>query len=245
MTEFTINDFRTISFLIETGDDHKLYNFLTNNLTHISSVNKWSELLKTRMDTISETITFTINGKNVIVNLKIWKDNFQNNFKDIKKVLNIDDFILTLDYPKEFLHDTLEELMVDCVYNIVYKGKEIDFSLLTKDEQFKVFERLPSTVSNGVLQFIEQNDHPIVLMPERLGMSEISVNFFNNTSFDLIKTLYSYYNYENILETLFMLSRRIQDIQYLNSRNPRDLDFLIKLYGEEVAKSEPDTKSII
>jgi hypothetical protein len=197
------------------------------------------------MDTVSEIITFTINGKNIIVNLKIWKDNFQNNFKDIKTVLNIDDFILTLDYPKEFLHDTLEELMVDCVYNIVYKGKEINFSLLTKEEQFKVFERLPSTVSNGVLQFIEENNHPIVLMPERLGMSEISVNFFNNTSFDLIKTLYSYYNYENILETLFMLSRRIQDIQYLNSRNPRDLDFLIKLYGEEVAKSEPETKSII
>lgn len=245
MTEFTINDFRTISFLIENEEDLKLYEFLTSKLTSPNGVYKWAELLKIRMDTVSETITFSVNGKNVIINLKMWRDNFQSNFKNIKTVLNTEEFILTLDYPKEFLHYNLEELMVDCVYNIIYKGKELDFSLLTKKERLEVFERLPSTVSNTVLQFIEKNDQPIVLMPARLGISEISVNFFNNTSFDLIKTLYGYYNYENILETLFMLSRRVQDIQYLNSRNPRDLDFLIKLYGEEVDKSDPDTKSII
>jgi hypothetical protein len=40
-----------------------------------------------------------------------------------------------------------------------------------------------------------------------------------------------------ILELIFILSNRINDLGYITSRNPRDLDLLSKLYSEEVAKT--------
>jgi len=42
-----------------------------------------------------------------------------------------------------------------------------------------------------------------------------------------------------------MLSKKINDAGYLNSRNPRDLDLLIKIYSEDVEKTSHESKSYI
>jgi len=98
---------------------------------------------------------------------------------------------------------------------------------------------------SAISEFIEDNSQPFVLMQPRVGLSEISLNFFDNSGFEFLKILFNYYTYEDILETIFMLSRRITDIGYLNSRTPRDIDVLTKLYSDEVAKAADETKSIL
>ena len=245
LSDFSLEDFRTISSYIELEDDDSLNTFLTKNLSPQCSYNKFVSLLYLRKETVNENVNFTVDNKTIKISLNVWLNNFRKNFKPIKSVKSIEDFVLTMDYPRELYHTTVEELMMDCLYNIVYRGKELDVAELSLSEKYELFGRLSPKITSTIMEFIEENNTPILVMESRIGLPEISVNFFDNSGFDILKNLFNYYTYENILETIFMLSKRISDISYLNSRTPRDLDILIKLYSEEVEKTTDQTKSYI
>lgn len=72
----------------------------------------------------------------------------------------------------------------------------------------------------------------------------MSISFFDNSAFNFIKLLFNYYRYDEIMETVFAISTRISDIGFLMSRNPKDIELLIKLYSEEVEKMNSEDKSI-
>lgn len=80
-------------------------------------------------------------------------------------------------------------------------------------------------------------------MDSKIGLDSIQINFFDNSPLALITTLYNYHTYDEILEMLFVLSKRIPDISFLNSRSPKDLKYWIQLYSEEVEKINHSTKS--
>lgn len=245
LSEITINDFRTISFYFDNGDDDNLYEFLTKEVKHCNCVDKLMAMMTLRKEMVSENIVFSSGDKNITILIQMWIDTLKNNVKSIKTIRNVDNIIFTLDYPRELCHETIEDLMIDCVYHMEFKGKELNISNLSKSEKQDLFDRLSPSIMEEISNFIQENNQPIVLMSPRLGLSEISINFFDNSGFDFLKILFNYYTYENILETVFMLSRRIPDVGYLNSRTPRDIEFLTKLYAEEVAKQTEETKSIV
>ena len=84
-----------------------------------------------------------------------------------------------------------------------------------------------------------------ILLKERVGLPEISISVLDNSAFDFLKILFGYYDYESVTETLFILCKRIPDIQYLNSRTPKDIELLVKLYSEELEKSDRGDKSLV
>lgn len=245
ISEFILEDFRTISFLNENKSTKELYNLLTRNLDNYNGMEKFTALLKLRIMTVNENVNFYVNEKNISVNLNIWYNNLIKNIQDIKTTLNIDDIEIELNYPKEFYYEKMDELFTGCIYNIKYKNNELNFESLSLEEKMKVLDNLPSRVIVEIQEFIENYSTDYMLMNSRLGISDIIVNFFNNSAFDIIQNIYNYYNYDDILELLFNLSKRVPDIQYLNSRNPRDIEFLIKLYSEDIEKTVSETKSIL
>jgi hypothetical protein len=237
ISEFTIEDFRSIAFMIQNDSDQSLYNKFVKSLNKdLSSIDKFNILLESRILHIDDNIIFNNGTSNITVNINIWKEKFRTNIKDIRKTLKIDNIELTLDYPSEFFFKNLDDILMSCVKHLRIKDKFLNFYSLDKSEQLAILEKLPSNVTLQIKEFIEDNNKPIILMDSVLNLPEISINFFDNSAFSLIKTIYSYYQYDDICEILFVLSKRITDISYLNSRTPRDLNSLIRLYEEELEK---------
>lgn len=237
ISEFTIEDFRSISFMIENDSDENLYNRLIKSLNKdSSSIDKFNILLEARILHINENIMFNNGTSNVNVNINVWKDKFLKEIKDISKTLTIDNIEITLDYPNNFYFKNKEDILINCVKFIRIKDKFLNFYTLDKSEKFAILEKLPSKVTEEIKEFIKDNNKSIVLMNPILNLPEISINFFDNSAFSLIKTIYSYYKYDDITELLFVLSKRISDVSYLNSRTPRDLNTLVRLYEDELEK---------
>ena len=243
VSEFTLEDLRTVSFQIENDSDMELSKFFNSKIiTDCNSIDRFNLLFTARYRFINETITLNNGESNITLNLNLLKNNLLKNIKNIRNTICIDNFYMTLDYPNNLFYDIGELLEIDCIDNIIYKGKEVNFKNLKISEKVDLYEKLPIDVIREVKKFIDNNDTDVILMESKFNLPEIKINLFDNSAFYLLKTLYNYYNYEDIIETLFMLSKRIPDIQYLNSRNPRDLDILIRLYKDDFDNSSQPAK---
>lgn len=244
ISEFTLEDFRSISFMLENDMDDAIYEFLEAKMVGKSSaVDKFNLLLEARSKFVSDTITLNNRAHNITINLKMWKDTFRGNVKNIRKMVKIENFELTLDYPDALYFKNREDMLMDCLKNIQYLDKDINFHELAAEEKQTLFNKLPINVIGAIKEFVEFNDEKIIVMDAKLNLPEMTINFFDNTSLELVKVLYSHYQYSEIPELLFMLSKRIGDVGYLNSRNPRDLELLIRLYSEEMEKLQLQDKS--
>ena len=239
--EFTLEDFRNISFLVEENMDNMLYEFLISKIkTPCNSVDKFNVLLEARKKFVSDTLNLYSEEGNISVNMNVFIESLKNQIleKQISKNNNIEDFQITVDYPDNFIHENVDELIIDHIKKISYKGNNIELYGESKSNKLKILEKLPSKLITYVSSYISENlENDIILMNATKRLDKISINFINGSAFDFIKSIFYYYKYEEILELIFSISRRIPDIGYINSRNPRDLNTLIRLYSDEVEKS--------
>lgn len=232
-----MEDYRKLSLLFQSSSDYDIYNFIISNIKDYNSYDKIISLIFLRCETVRDDIIFNIDNKNITISLKIWLKNLINNYKDIRKTLNIDNILITVDYPKNFFHTTVEELILDTVHKIVYNEKELNVADLSFSEKYELFDNLSPKIMLEVYNFIQENiNDKIILMEETTITPEISANLFDNSFFEIIKTLYNYYSYEDILETFYRLGQKISDLTFLSTRTPRDIDFFIKMYSEDIEK---------
>ena len=247
ISEITLDDFRTISFLIENNNDLNLQKFLFSKIdTPCNCFDKFYALLQARTKFVNENIILNNGTANITINLDLWKTEFEKNIKKIGTTIYHDEFAVTIDYPSEFLYETLEDFIIESIYMVSYKYKDLNFLYLSKNDKYTILDKMPPAIFSKVKDYIVENSSkPICLMSSRLGLDDINVGLFDNSAFSLIKNIYNYYNYDDILETIYFLSKRITDISYLNSRTPRDIEVLVDLYSDEVDKTTEENKITI
>lgn len=242
--EFTIEDFRSISFIVENSTDLELEELLESKLIgDMNALTKLLTLMQARMQFVSEQITFNNGTSNVNIDLKfLWKE-LNDNIQPALRIVEFDGIKFTIDYPTRLIHTSSDDLLIDCIKHISHPFKEISFKDLDQESKQKIIDSLDAKVVLSVKEVIELIDNPINIFKARANLSDITLSLFDNSTFVFIRALFSYYSYDEITELLFILSKRIPDIQYLSSRTPRDLELMIRLYSEEIEKANTDTKS--
>jgi hypothetical protein len=244
VSEFTMEDMRSISFMVENNSDDLLFQFLESKLSGTANcVTKFIALFKAREQFIADTISLNNGNSNVDIQLSYWFDEFVKGLKDISGVVKIDDFEIKIDYPESLMYNTYDDLLAGMIQNISIKSHYVDFKDITHSEKLELIQNLPYNVIKEVHNYIDQINYNILIFKERLGIPNISVSFFDNSAFNFIKMFFNYYRYDEIMETVFGISSRISDIGFLMSRTPKDINLLIKLYSEEVEKMNNEDKS--
>lgn len=243
--ELTIEDFRSIAFMIENESDSGLESFLSEKiLGDVNIQTKLLTLMQARMKFVSEQITFNNGTANVTIDLKfLWKE-LITNLTSGYRIISFDTFDIELDYPSRLIHSSTEDLMYDCIKDMKVHHKHFNFKELTEFEKIEVISKMNAKVVNILKDTIEELDVPIVIFKAKANIPDIVLSLFDNSTFVFIRALFGYYNYDEITELLYSLSKRIPDMQYLISRNPRDLELLVRLYTEEIEKSTTETKSL-
>lgn len=245
VSEITMNDMRDISFMIESESDDALNDFLMSKLEGDGNcVTKFIALFKAREHYIGETISLNNGSNNIVVQLYYWFDEIINHTFNIKNDIVIDKFKISIDYPSNLLHSDYTDLLIDMIKCIQVDDNKLQFNTLIKSEKELIIQNLPYNVIKKIHEHIDNTQYEISLFQERLGIPDIDMSFFNNSAFNIIKLLFNYYKYDDIIETVFMMSNRISDVGFLMSRTPKDVSLLIKLYREEVEKSNSEDKSL-
>ena len=244
VSEFTIEDMRSVSFMIDNDSDEILYNFLLSKISGDGNcISKFIALFKAREQFIGDTIALSNGSSNINIQLSYWFGEFIKNLIDIKGVVTIDNFEIHIDYPSSLIHNKYDDILIDMIQRIDMNGNFVNFKQLSNDQKIEIIQKLPYNVIREVYGYINKYSYDITIFKERLGIPDITISVFDNSAFNFIKMLYNYYRYDEIMETIFTISSRISDIGFLMSRNPKDIAFLIKLYSEEVEKMNSEDKS--
>lgn len=245
VSEFNMNDMRSIAFMIENDEaNDALYDFLISKLSGEGNcVTKFIALFKAREKFIGDAISLNNGSSNVNIQLSYWYSEFIKNLIDIKGTVSVDKFTIVVDYPSSLNHKTFDDLLVDMIQSIEIENKRINFKNLNDLEKIEIIQNIPYNVIRELYDYINKKDFDILLFKKRLGLPDIKISLLNNSAFEFIKMMFNYYRYDEIMETVFMISSRISDINFLMSRTPKDMSFLIKLYSEEVEKSNTEDKS--
>lgn len=244
MHELNIEDFRSISFIIENGSDFELEEFFNSKfIGEFNAMTKLLLLIKARMVFVSEQITLNNGTSNVTIDINYMLSELLKQIQSPDTILKSEGLDITVSYPNKLLHLDTDELFIDCIKKLTILDKELNFSELDQEEKATIISKFNAKHVLNVLNYIEENSIDYTIFKARAGLDSITVNLFNNSVFAFIKALFSYYSYDDITELLFMLSKRVTDLSYLNSRTPRDLELFIRLYSEEIEKANTDTKS--
>lgn len=244
--EMTINDFRSISFILENATDIELEEFLNDKFVGKSNaLTKLLTLIQARMQFVSEEITYNNGKNNVNIDIKFLLNELLANLKSASTDIIMDDYTIKIDYPTRLVHLDRDDLAIDCITSIIYDNNVLKFRELDQSAKLEVISQFNAKAILKIYDVISDMDVPITIFKARASLPDITISLFDNSAFAFIRSLFSYYTYDEITELIFMLSKRITDLQYLNSRTPRDLELLIRLYSEEIEKTNTDTKSTI
>jgi hypothetical protein len=230
--------------MIDNNDDAGLYKFLISKIeTPCNAFDKFYILFKARTLFVNETITLNNGKSNISINLDVWDGVIKKNYIDISNDIVFENIKVSVDYPDHLMYDNYEDLIIDCIYKISINDNELIFNNLSDEDRDKILEKLPPSLTILIKDYIASVlGDKLVIMSAKLDLPEIAVNVFDGSAYELIKVLFNYYRYDDILELIFMLSKRMGDIGYINSRTPKDLDLLVKLYAEDVEKTTTDDK---
>lgn len=242
ISDFNVEDMKTISFMIENDSNSSVYNLLMSKVTtKCRGFDKFNLLLEARIKYIDDIIVFNNGKNNVTYNLNIWKDILSKNYVDIEKVIKFNNISVTVDYPQELYFETITDIILNCIKTIEINDKIIDYQNLSKIDRQTILEKLPYGIIDEIKDFVGKHSTSVILLEPVLDLPEIAINFFDNSAFSVVKTIFSYYAYNDILELIFILSKRLPDSSFLLHSTPRDLTFLSKLYSEEVEKQTAET----
>jgi hypothetical protein len=231
---FNIEDCRNISFSIANESDECLHEILVSKITNAdNAVDKFNSLLLARLKFINEIWVLNNGESNINLNVSILRKSLIDKIKPIEEILCIDGMNITLDYPTSLYIHNHEDLIINCIKKIQIKENSLNFNRLDKSEKYDIVNKLKASTIESIFYYIHKNNKNIILLDSSVILNPISVNFFDNSAFFLLKSLYHYYDYDSIIEMLFILSKRFNDISFLNTRTPLELDSLIRMYEDE------------
>ena len=209
---------------------------LTKNL---NVVEKFIALIRLREKCVKRSISLNLNKKDKEVSIDFILKNFDE-IVDIREIKTIDNITLELDYPSKFVINT------DNIFSVIQKIKiddqEIDLNEVTEEEFVTITNSLPVEVLTTITKFVEDKQHALSFMLFS-GKDKLELNFLNASPFILLESLFNCIDPYTYREYIFVLSRRMKDMNFLINSTFIDILDYMDLYkrenedeGDKVAK---------
>lgn len=238
---FNFGDIR--NFLLVKDSRKKLAEFLESFIVTkgLNSIEKFIALMKLRGISFGDEVT--LQGS-LTVTVDYLLEDFAE-ITDITEVLQYEGVKITLDYPTRFCCE------VNDIYSIITKiemGDEVIYTSDISEEEFeKLLSSLPPYIFNDVISFIKRKS------------SNLNFYFFKNKNTNTLKetvvsfltvdplvTLYNSFFYmteSSFREYVFLLCKRIPDVNFLLGCTLTDIEDYFKLYKMEVERENDRLKN--
>lgn len=242
--EFIFKDLRR--FILYKGSYNEELEFLNDLLITkgLNSLEKVAAFLILRKMCVGEEISLNTSSKHINVHVDVLLNSIID-IPDISETVQVDNLTLELDYPQIFVGNT-KDVLFSVIKTIEIESVKINLHNQEIGDYTNIVERLPPSVLTACTQFIKKNinNFNIQLLGERkhLGTKEISINLLDQTAGRFCTYIFNTMSESSFRDIIFILSKRINDIQFLLNSTPLEVDDYIKLYREEVARENEALK---
>tara|TARA_R100001244_G_C5158422_1_gene130682 strand:- start:521 stop:1297 length:777 start_codon:yes stop_codon:yes gene_type:complete len=197
---------------------------------NLNVVEKFITLVKLRERCISPTCNFYLDNRSTDVSLQYVLESFEE-IIDIRETVKHENFELILDYPTRFC--TASDNLMSVIREIKIDDKYINLDLLPDDEFIQIIHNLPSDILNVILQFIKDKADAFAFPLLHKHKETPYINFLNRSAFVFLDDMYCCMSESNIREYLFVLSRRIRDVNFILNSTFLDVSDYLDLYKKE------------
>ena len=244
--ELLYKDLRNFSLYKDSTLPGRL-NFL-DTFIHTKNLNileKLHAFIYLRKKCIGETVQITSNTGSVGVQISYIEKNL-GGIEDISETICVDNATYVLNYPCKFnLGDT--DFILSIIESIELDGEKIITADLTDKEYIQVFKTLPKKIYSHLKQFIKKNENYFLLdvLTERanLDVKNTTLNILTTDLPAFIVDLFDCVNDYSYRELLFVLCKRIPDVNFLINSTYLELDDYYILYKSEVEKENENLQS--
>ncbi len=226
--EFLFKDTR--QFFHESSPEHNLNRLedfiITENL---NVVEKFITLLYLRERCLKKTFNININGTDKDVGIDLVIKNFDE-IIDIREEREVGDLKLVLDYPSKFLVNT--DNIFSVIKEIEIDNHSINLGTVSTEELIDITNNLPTEVLKVINDFIEDKRHALEysLIPNN---DDFEINFLDASPFYFLVNLFKCLDVYTFREYIFVLSKRIRDVNFLLNSTFIDILDYIELYKRE------------
>jgi len=192
----------------------------------LNVIEKFIALLKLREKCIGTAITLTIDQKAADVDIEVLLQSFQE-IINIRQRKTIDNITLILDYPKRFCVDTDNILSV--IHEIHLEDEKINLNNVTNNEFLQITNSLPAEALNLIYEFVKEKKDALTY--SLLG--KVDLNFLDQSPVIFLNNIYRCIDDYRFREYLFILSKRIKDVNFLLNSTFFDIVDYMELYRRE------------
>ena len=165
------------------------------------------------------------------------------NIEEIAEEVTLDDVKYTLNYPARFNVGN-----TDSAFSIIEKiqigEEEIVVSELDNNEYSQLINTLPKPLYYRLNEYVEKHSNFFTIkLWEKREQLELEAASINLLSPDFTSFLIGFFNTlqeEDYIQTIFAMSRRFNDLNFIMNCTFIEIEKLHKLYSEEVDKQKQD-----
>ena len=208
---------------------------LTKNLNIIEKLYAFFII---REKCIGEKIAVGSNKGNVNIDTLYIKNNI-GLFDDINEVIEIENIKCTFNYPSRFnLGNT--DFIFSLIESLEIDNDKIILSNLNEEEYLDVISKLPESIYSHIESFVEKNkahfDILILEAREKFNIEEIRVNLLSTSFPSFIIRMFDCISDTTYREMIFLLAKRIPDVNFLSNCTYLEIEDYYKLYSDETQK---------
>ena len=226
--EFLFKDLK--EFLYESSLEYSVERLESFIITkNLNVIEKFITLLYLRKRCLKHTFNINIDGASKDVSIDLVIDSLDEiiNIKEEKTIGNLK---LVLDYPSEFLVNT--DNIFSVIKEIKIDNHSINLRAVSTEELIDITNNLPTEVLKVINDFIEDKRHALEysLIPNN---DDFEINFLNASPFYFLINLFKCLDVYTFREYIFVLSKRIRDVNFLLNSTFIDILDYMDLYERE------------
>tara|TARA_R110002012_G_scaffold321750_1_gene551187 strand:- start:823 stop:1644 length:822 start_codon:yes stop_codon:yes gene_type:complete len=243
LKEFIFKDCRELCSFV-TPSVSGAINFLESFIytKNLNVLEKFLALVMLRQKCIGKSIILDTPKGPINFGLKYIIDNI-GNIEEIAEEVILNNVRYTLNYPTKFnIGDT------DSTFSIIEKIKiddeEIIVGELNDSEYNQLINTLPETLYYRLNEYVEKhNDFFTIKLwegREQLELQGASLNLLSSSFAEFLINFYNTLKEEDYIKTIFVMSRRFSDLNFIMNCTSIEIEKLFKEYKEEVDKQKQE-----
>ena len=202
----------------------------------LNAVEKFIALLKLRQKCINSAVTLTLDGRDIEIGIDAILQSFEE-IINIREQRTINDITVVLDYPSRFCVDSDNVLSV--IHTIELEDQKIDLSSVPDDEFLQITNSLPGDVLTLIYEFVEKRKDALTFNL----LDKMYLNFLDASPFIFLNNIFECLDDYKFREYLFILSRRMRDINFLLNCTLVEIYDYIELYRRESEEEKQKLKN--
>ncbi len=205
----------------------------------LNVLEKFIIFLMLREKCIKSTTPMNLDGADKDVSLSYIRKSFEE-YLDIRSKVTVNNIELTLDYPSRFCINTNNVLSV--IREVRIEDQHINVDTLTEEEFINVINQLPAEILNTVNNFVTDKQQAFTFPLLQGKDNSVEINFLTPSPFQFINSIFGCLDEPSYREYLFILSKRIHDINFLINSPLSDLLDYLDLYKKECEEESDKLK---